>query len=69
MSEINIESIMKKVDQKVSDKSFLAAKLTGRRYVITCYACNREVEITVTQELTGVCPLCGHENELTFSIA
>lgn len=69
MTEINMDSIMKKVEEKVANSSFLAAKLAGHQYEITCHSCNQTVKVVVTEKLTGVCPLCGHENELTFSIA
>lgn len=69
MTEINMDSIMKKVGEKAVNSSFLAAKLTGRQYEITCHSCHQTVKVVITEKLTGVCPLCGHENELTFSIA
>ena len=59
---------MEKVSDLVSDKSFLAKKLAGREFEITCDACGKQVNIVVTERLTGICPLCGHENELSFSI-
>ena len=66
--QINMDSIMEKVSDLVSDKSFLSKKLAGREFGITCDACGKAVNIVVTEQLTGVCPLCGHENKLNFSI-
>lgn len=57
---------MGKVNKLVSDNSFLSKKLVGREFEITCDACGKAVNIVVTEQLTGICPSCGHENELNF---
>lgn len=67
-AEINMNSIMGKVNDLVSDKSFLSKKLTGHEFEITCDACGEKVNVVITEQLIGTCPLCGHENELNFYI-
>ena len=50
------------------DKSFLVEKLAGKEFEIICNNCDQKVKVTVTNELTGICPLCNYENALNFLI-
>ncbi len=67
-SNINMDSVMNKVEKLASDNDFLSMKLTGKEFEIICDSCKNSVKITVTSELTGKCPICGQENKLNFSI-
>lgn len=67
-SNVNMESVMNKVEKLASDNDFLSRKLAGKEFEITCDSCKNSVKITVTSELTGKCPICGYENKLTFSV-
>lgn len=63
-----MDSIMNKLEAQLNDKSSLGAEFIGKQIEIKCDKCNKTVKTTVSENLTGKCPLCHYENAIRFAV-